>query len=295
MSTLLPVEGHVLVPGGELHYRLAGPDTAPHVLVFENGWGGSFPYAWWLEQALAPHVRVLFYDRAGVASSRSTAPISTEGLTRQLEALLSSLGLSQPVVLVGHSYGGLIGALHAAQAPALVKAIVQIDPTPEFDDELIDGTLRNVPRLARFLQLCTLLRIDNPLMSLLSRDLPPDVVLRLKSTTRQTLRSLQRSIAEIRLLWDMRRRIAASGSARECPRLVISAAPLPEPRGRLQKLLANEAKEERFRLAAMNLHQRHAAQNKTSRWTTLPYNHVSLVTDQAGATAVAAKLLDFIG
>ncbi|MDM4772535.1 alpha/beta fold hydrolase [Solimonas sp. SE-A11] len=103
-------------------------------------------------------------------------------------------------VRVGQSYGGLIGALHAAQAPALVKLIVQIDPTPEFDHELIDSSLWNIPVLARFLELCTLLSIDNPLMSLLSREPPPDIVTRLKSTPRQMLRSLQGSIAEICLL-----------------------------------------------------------------------------------------------
>src|SRR3546814_949196 len=85
----------------------------------------------------------LSYDRAGIGDSRSTAALTPAGLSQQLSALLASLDLGQPVVVAGHSYGGLLAALHAAQAPAMVRAIVQIDPTPEFDNETIDEAMRD--------------------------------------------------------------------------------------------------------------------------------------------------------
>src|SRR3546814_3737826 len=102
----------------------------------------------------------LSYDRAGIGDSRSTAALTPAGLSQQLSALLASLDIGQPVVVAGHSYGGLLAALHAAQAPAMVRAIVQIDPTPEFDNETIDAAMRILPLSGRFLQLCALLRID---------------------------------------------------------------------------------------------------------------------------------------
>src|SRR3546814_12676889 len=71
-------EGHATVPGGVLKYRLTGPATAANVVVFENGWSAPFPYAMWLEQALAPHVRVLSYDRAGIGDSRSPAAMTPD-------------------------------------------------------------------------------------------------------------------------------------------------------------------------------------------------------------------------
>lgn len=287
-------EGHAYVPGGELHYRLAGPVSAKHLLVFENGWSGSFPYAAWLEQALAPRARILFYDRAGIADSRSTAPPSTAGLTQQLMALLSGLGIRQPVVVVGHSYGGLIGALHAAQSPGLVQSIVQIDPTPEFPDELIDPSLKLVPRLARILQLLTLLRVDDPVIAQAARELPPEVVARLRRRPLAAVRSLNGAIAEIHLLQEIRRVVAASEEARQCPRLVISAAPLQQGKNWLRTLLGKDRQEQEYTAAAHALHRRHAAQNDASRWTTLPYGHVGLVTNRSGADSVAAEIVRFL-
>ena len=61
-------EGFAEVPGARLRYRLAGTQTSRAqypLLVFENGWGASYEYWAWVERALAPHVRMLFYDRAG--------------------------------------------------------------------------------------------------------------------------------------------------------------------------------------------------------------------------------------
>src|SRR3546814_16160791 len=81
----------------------------------------------WLEQALAPHVRVLSYDRAGIGDSRSTAALTPAGLSQPLSALLASLDLGQPLVVAGHSYGGLPAALHDAQAPAKVRAVGPVE------------------------------------------------------------------------------------------------------------------------------------------------------------------------
>src|SRR3546814_19962291 len=79
-------EGHATVPGGVLKYRLTGPATAANVVVFENGWSAPFPYAMWLEQALAPHVRVLSYDRPGIGDSRRPAALTPAGLTPNFSA-----------------------------------------------------------------------------------------------------------------------------------------------------------------------------------------------------------------
>lgn len=287
-------EGHASVPGGELHYRLAGNGRAGPVLVFENGWSGSFPYAYWLEQALAPQARVLFYDRAGVADSRSTTAPTTAGMTRQLEALLDGLGITQPVVIVGHSYGGLIGALHAAQAPSRVKAIVQIDPTPEFEHELIDPQLRAVPVLARVLQACALLGLNDPLASQIKKDLPAEVVARLQRGRLPTVRSLNGAIAEIRLLPEIRGVVAASAEARNCPRLVISAGAQLQANW-LQKFFGADKKQAAFQAAAHALHQRQAAQNGAGRWSSLPYGHVGLVTNRTAAAEISAGILQFLG
>jgi pimeloyl-ACP methyl ester carboxylesterase len=287
-------EGKALVAGGVLNYRLAGDATAKHVVVFESGWTApSFSYAVWLEEALAPHVRVLSYDRAGVGESRRMAPLTPPGVTQQLTALLSSLGIAQPVVVVGHSYGGLIGALHAAQAPALVAALVQIDPTPELDDETVDAAMRSLPAAGRFLQLCALTRIDGPLFLDMAEELPPEVFERVKRNPWWLARSLNGSITEIRLLEDVRRIVRASQTVKQCPRLVISGDREHVTPSWLQRLLINGEKARKYWDAVDGLHRRQASLNDASRWVSLPYNHVSLVTNRAGAHEIASRILSF--
>jgi pimeloyl-ACP methyl ester carboxylesterase len=287
-------EGDVVVPGGVLHYRLAGPADSENVVVFENGWSASLAYAVWLEAALAPHVRVLSYDRAGMGDSRSNAPLTPEGLTQQLTALLSTLGIQQPVVVVGHSYGGLIAVLHAAQAPAVVRAIVQIDPTSEFDDKLIDPSFRILPWVGRFMQLCALLKIDGPIFFHTAKELPPEIFARIKRTPGWLARSLNGSIEEIRLIKAMRRVILASNAARQCPRLVISCDPKQPVDSWLRKLLVNDEKARKYWEAIHGLHLRQASLNDSSRWMSVRDNHISLVTNRATAGEIASNILDFI-
>ncbi|MEW9573811.1 alpha/beta fold hydrolase [Rhodanobacter sp. Si-c] len=287
-------EGDAAVPGGVLHYQLTGPANAEHVVVFENGWSASLSYAVWLEEALSPHVRVLSYDRAGIGDSRSTAPLTPTALTQQLLALLSTLGIQQPVVVVGHSYGGLIAALHAAQAPAMVRAIVQIDPTSEFDHELIDRSFRIMPLVGRFMQLCALLKIDGPIFFHTAKELPPETFARIKRTPGWLVRSLSGSIEEFRLLDGMRRIITASEAATQCPRLVISCAPEQLVNSWLRKLLMSDEKTGRYWNAIHGLHRRQASLNDASRWMSVRNNHISLVTNRASAGEIASSILDFI-
>jgi len=285
-------EGTAQVPGGLLRYRLAGvPDG--DVVVIENGWSASFPYAVWLEEALSPHVRVLSYDRAGVGDSRALAPLTAQGLTQQFTALLSHLGIERPVVIAGHSYGGLIAVLHAAQATPQVRAVVQIDPTPEFSHELIDPSYRILPRVGRFMQLCALLRINGPIFLHAARELPAEIFARMRRDPAWLAQSLGGSIEEIRLLEAIRAIVATSESATQCPRLVISSEPGKTPESWLRKLLMNDAKAQRYWGAVHALHQRQASLSKASHWMTVQDNHVSLVTHRATAHRIAASIRDF--
>ncbi|HET8883833.1 MAG TPA: alpha/beta hydrolase, partial [Solimonas sp.] len=159
MTTSNIREGVADVPGARLRYRLAGTPGAP-LLVFENGWGASYEMWTWVERELAPHAQLLFYDRAGVGGSELLAPQSVAGLSAQFAALPGALGFSQPVIAVGQSYGGLMCSLHAAQRRDVLRAVVEIDPTPEQAHPKLDGSLRKLPSVIRVLK--AMLRLGLP-------------------------------------------------------------------------------------------------------------------------------------
>jgi pimeloyl-ACP methyl ester carboxylesterase len=284
------VEGEAEVPGGTLRYRLSGPPDADRCVVFENGWGASFPYALRLEAALSQRVRVVCYDRAGIGESRRTVPLTTAVLTQQLLALLKHLKIDTPVTMAGHSHGGLMAALHAAQAPTAIRAIVQIDPTPEFADPYFDRLVRVVKLLARVSVLRARWGLRESLFSANAANLPPEAAQRLLRSC-CTPSSMRAAIEELKLLPATRAAIALN--AKSCPRLVISAATTRPAQSRLQQRLGAEAAARRTVDVMQGMARRQAALNVASRWEALPYDHGGLVTDPAGAADVAALIFAF--
>jgi pimeloyl-ACP methyl ester carboxylesterase len=80
---------------------------------------------------LAPHVRVVAYDRAGIGGSAPAPGLAV--VDRQIDDLVSVItGLAAgPCVLAGHSWGGLLVQLLAFRRPDLVAGLVLVDPGHE--------------------------------------------------------------------------------------------------------------------------------------------------------------------
>lgn len=109
--------------GVELAVRDVGPRNAPLTVVFAHGFClrmGSFHFqrarlaAEWGDQ-----VRMVFYDQRGHGDS-GVAPPATYTVPRlgqDLEAVLAATVPRGPVVLVGHSMGGMTVLSHARQFP----------------------------------------------------------------------------------------------------------------------------------------------------------------------------------
>ncbi|MDP9142764.1 MAG: alpha/beta hydrolase [Pseudomonadota bacterium] len=284
-------DGTVRVPGGELRYRLTGTPSSLPTLVFENGWGASFEQWAWVEAELASTTRLLLYDRAGIGGSTSAEPQTASALTTQLLALLAALRIEKPIV-VGHSYGGLMCALHAAQAPAALHAIVQVDNTPECADPLIDRQLGAVGAIAHLSILCARLGIRNPLFAPAAKLLPAAAGSAMMAHSFASASSLRAALHELRIISSIRASIAKG--ERPVPRLVISAAaPSIERSGVISRLLASP---EKARAVQERMHQLHRLQAAApgGRCEELPYTHGDLVFTQAGAKATAARIRELV-
>jgi glycerol-3-phosphate dehydrogenase len=112
--------------GGPLHCVDYGGQGPTVVLV--HGLGGSHLNFLPLVRALGGRVRVLAVDLPGFGfSPRAGRPVDVEGLRRVLDGALRQLA-PWPVVLVGHSLGGLVALAQAAQAPETVAGLALLAP-----------------------------------------------------------------------------------------------------------------------------------------------------------------------
>ena len=93
--------------------------------------------------AIAKITHVCVYDRPGtftiqddkVEPSRSSPvlqPITPKDSVEDLHALLKSANIKPPLILVGHSFGGLIVRLYAMTYPDEVAGLVLVDTLTEF-------------------------------------------------------------------------------------------------------------------------------------------------------------------
>ena len=109
--------------GTPLVVREVGPVTAPLTVVFTHGFCvrmGSFHFQRVaLAQRLGTDVRMVFYDQRGHGQSAAAAPetYTVPQLGVDLETVLQVMVPVGPVVLVGHSMGGMSVLSNARQFP----------------------------------------------------------------------------------------------------------------------------------------------------------------------------------
>ncbi|MCB1263258.1 MAG: alpha/beta hydrolase [Mycobacterium sp.] len=109
--------------GVPLVVREVGPVTAPLTVVFAHGFCmrmGAFHFQRAaLAQRWGEQVRMVFYDQRGHGQSggASIKTYTVEQLGRDLETVLQVMVPRGPVVVVGHSMGGMTVLSHARQFP----------------------------------------------------------------------------------------------------------------------------------------------------------------------------------
>ena len=125
-----PLGQRVDIGGQRLHLHCTG-EGDPTVL-FEAGLN-EFSVQWTLVQGeVAKFARACAYDRAGLGwSDAGPQPRSGTAIVKELHALLDRLGVKRPLVLVGHSFGGLLARQYIHARPGEVIGLVLVDATHE--------------------------------------------------------------------------------------------------------------------------------------------------------------------
>ncbi len=116
-----PQAGYADVNGARLYYELAG-DGAPLVMLHAGiadcrMWDADFA-------AFSRHYRALRFDMRGYGRS---LPVAGDfNLQADLEALLDTLGIAAPMILMGCSIGGGLAIEYALDHPAKVASLILV-------------------------------------------------------------------------------------------------------------------------------------------------------------------------
>ena len=123
------------IGGRRLRVVRAGPDASPQpLIVCEHGaFGCASDWAIVQEKLSAKGLRSVAYDRAGLGhSDAGPAPRDGRAINDDLEALLGKLGETGPILLAGHSMGGLMVRLYALERTHALTGLVLVDAvTPD--------------------------------------------------------------------------------------------------------------------------------------------------------------------
>lgn len=129
-ARLYPLPGRLVDVGGhKLHVRVSGAGSP--AIVLEAGIAGSSVSWEYVRAEAARFSTVCEYDRAGLGWSDPCRDARTlEGVLADLRGVIAATGLTKPVILVGHSFGGLVVLEYACRFREDVRGLVLIDPLP---------------------------------------------------------------------------------------------------------------------------------------------------------------------
>ena len=132
MTQRRPPGRWVTAGNSQIHVHCGGVDTTAATVVLEAGLGGCSTSWTRVIALIAPHARVVAYDRAGHGHStnpHTATPRTPIQVATQLRDALSAAVIPGPYVLVGHSAGAIYCHAFAAAYPHDIAGLVMVDPS----------------------------------------------------------------------------------------------------------------------------------------------------------------------
>jgi len=128
-----PASGRADIGGYELAYECVGEGEPTVILEAGLGAAGTNEFIGFIDR-VADITRVCTYDRAGTGVSDDRPegePVTAALMAEEVHRLLDVLKIKLPVVLVGHSYGGMPVRAFEGAYPDDVAGMVLIDVSSE--------------------------------------------------------------------------------------------------------------------------------------------------------------------
>jgi proline iminopeptidase len=145
-----PTIPSVAVAGTVFHVETYGDPTKPVIVFLHGGPGSDFRELLRLNQrydgyALTDDHFVVFWDQRGSGLSRrhDCDVYSLDQADADLDALVEHVSPGRPVVLIGHSWGGMYATLYIDRHPEKVAAAVLMEPGP-LNGQLFDSISRDL-------------------------------------------------------------------------------------------------------------------------------------------------------
>ncbi|HRN29222.1 MAG TPA: alpha/beta hydrolase [Terrimesophilobacter sp.] len=128
LATIPVREGRESVLGSDTHYWDYGPEDAQHTIVIAHGYRGEHHG---FEPVIAhlPEYRFIGADMPGFGESSplTLVPHSIEGYAKWLTAFIEQLGLTGKAIVLGHSFGSIIGSRAVADGLD-TPAFIMVNP-----------------------------------------------------------------------------------------------------------------------------------------------------------------------
>jgi len=116
----------------KLNIACTGSLDGRPAVILEAGGGGTSAAWSGVQAALPATIRACAYDRAGSGKSDpGPQPRTMDAEVADLHALLERSGITEPIVFVGQSLGGILARLYFHKYPDSVAGMLLIDPTDE--------------------------------------------------------------------------------------------------------------------------------------------------------------------
>lgn len=153
------ISGTVIVPAGLHQLEATVFGTGTPAVVIEPSFGGAAEDWAKIAQELAEETTVVTYDRAPYGASSPAQDARTpRDIAADLDCLLTELGVTGPLALVGHSAGGIYMRAYAAEHLDRVAGMVLVESSHENQRKVLDPLRSAKTRLQIALMIPAIMR-----------------------------------------------------------------------------------------------------------------------------------------